>query len=97
MLFILLVTVVLMGLGLRLYDLTAAVSVVITVADVLVGAVFVAHSCSCLCWFWRRAFPSTVNKQKSERLAGNRLTNENWAESQREISLTPTTGKTDRH
>ena len=42
MLFMLLVTVVLMGLGMRLYDLTAAVSVVITVADVLVGVVFLS-------------------------------------------------------
>ena len=42
MLFMLLVTVVLMGLGLRLYDLTAAVSVVITVADVLVGVGFLS-------------------------------------------------------
>ena len=50
---------VLMRLGMRLYDFTVAVSVVITVADVLVDVGFLSTDV-------HRAFPSTTNQQKTK-------------------------------
>ena len=87
---------VLLRLGLRLYDFTVAVSVLSTVADVLVGVGFLSAN-------GVLSPTQPINKNKtmhSERWAGSRLTTKNWAESHRKSSRktrTPTTAKTYRH